>query len=607
MSDQRRRLNRPDGMTLVTWVLLLVLGFLVVYPTVTLLLGAFKDGSPFQRSSRWSLEGFVSAYGSSGSGELIFNSLVLAAMTALFGTSLGFVFAWVSTRTTVPLRRILTPVMVVTIALPSLFNAMSWSVLGNENAGILNVLWRTFTGSPEALMNVYSWSGLILVSLIKPTAVAYLLLLGPAKALSRSIEEASVLAGTGHIRTMIQVTAPVLAPTILAVGILNLIIGLEAFDVPALIATPAGIALLPTTIFELISENVVPDYPTASALALGICVMVLALVWLRWRLVASRNYATVTGKAREQRPWNIGRWAWAFTGAIVLYTLFALLLPLAQLILGSFQPIFGLITNLGTTNYERVLGDPEIVGSVFRSIGVGIGGGLLAMIFTLIVGYIVRHSGSRFRARILDGATWLPAALPGIVLSLALSWAYLSVPFLRPLYGSLTMLVLALTVAGMPLAARASEGALVQIHNELEEASRISGSSRIGTIVRIVLPLIAPSFMAGWLLTALYVAGRLDVAILLSTRENRAAVVTVYELYSNGRAGEAAAVFCLLLLGFVVTTALMAVFVIVLRRIAGRAVRILATPATTPPPLVTTSTLSLHAPQNAPQEKETHG
>jgi iron(III) transport system permease protein len=370
---------------------------------------------------------------------------------------------------------------------------------------------------------------------------------------------------------MLRVTAPVLAPTILAVAIINLIIGLEAFDVPALIAVPAGIPLLSTEIYRQISENVVPDYPAASALALGICVIVLLLVALRWRLVATRSYATVTGKAREQRPWALGGWSALFTALIVIYTVLALLLPLAQLLLGSFQPVFGVVRDLGTLNYDAVLGDREIPAAIVRSLAVGVGGGLLAMIFTLAVGYIVRHAGARISARILDMATWLPAALPGIVLGLALSWAYLALPFLRPLYGTPVMLVLALMVAGLPIAARASEGGLVQISSELEEAARTSGSNRVGTIARVVLPLIAPSFLAGWLLTALYVAGRLDVPILLSTRQNRLAIVAVYELYSNGRPGEAAAVFCLLLIGFVVVTLIMALLALGLRRLVARA------------------------------------
>jgi iron(III) transport system permease protein len=571
MGVNRRRVVPPRGMTVVTGVLLVVLICLVVYPTVTLLTGAFKDGSPFSSTSNWSLGGFATAYGSPGSGELILNSVVLALVTAVFGTAIGFLFAWVATRTTVPLRRLLTPVMVVTVALPSLFNAMSWSVLGNENAGLINQAWRALTGAPDALINIYTWPGLLLVSLIKPVSVAYLLLLGPARGLSRSIEEASVLAGTGRIRTMFRVTAPVLAPTILAVAVINLIIGLEAFDVPALIAVPAGIPLLSTEIYRQISENVVPDYPASSALALGICVIVLILVAIRWRLVGTRSYATITGKAREHRPWALGGWSWIFTAAIVVYAVLALVLPLAQLLLGSFQPIFGLLGELGTLNYDAVLGDDEIIAAVIRSLLVGVGGGFLAMVFTLAVGYIVARAGARPSARILDMATWLPAALPGIVLGLALSWAYLALPFLRPLYGTPVMLVLALMVAGLPIAARASEGGLVQISPELEEASRTSGSNRIGTIARIVLPLIAPSFLAGWLLTALYVAGRLDVPILLSTRSNRLAIVSVYELYSNGRPGEAAAVFCLLLIGFVVIAAVMAALAFGLRRVVARA------------------------------------
>lgn len=554
----RVRLPRLDGLRVTTWVLLVILVILSVYPTVTLLMGAFRDGSPFSSTSGWGLEGFAAAYGSAESFPTIRNSLILAVTLAVLGTGLGFLFAWMRTRTRVPLRGILTPVMVITVALPSLFNAMSWSVLGSDRAGLINQLARSVLGPDVTVIDIYSWGGVLAISLIKPIAVAYLLLLGPCRSLSRSIEEAAVISGSGSVRALVTVTAPVLAPTMLAVAILNLIIGLEAFDVPALLAVPAGIPLLSTAVFSHINDSIPPDYPAASALALGICVLVLSLVALRWRLIGGRSFATVTGKAREGKPWNVGAWAPLFTTLIVVFTLLALVVPLFQLIFGSFQPIFGSVKNLGLANWTAVLGDSDVIASVLRSLAIGVGGGFLAMLFTLIVAYVIRHAGGRVATRVLDLATWLPAALPGVVLGLSLSWAYLSLPFLRPFYGTPVMLILALMVAGLPLAARASEGSLLQIHRELEEASRIGGASPIVTIRTVLLPLIAPSFLAGWLLTSLYVAGRLDVPVLLSTGSNRMSIVVVFELYSNGRTGEAAAVFCLLLVGFMLIAGVMA-------------------------------------------------
>lgn len=580
---EKRPFRRPDGLSALTWVLLGLLGLLSVYPTVTLLSGAFRDGSPFTGNAGWSLEGFARAFASEESGETILNSLILALATAILGTGLGFVFAWLSARTTVTFAKALTPIMVALVALPSLFMALGWATLGNARAGVINNLWTTLTGSPDALMDIYSWPGLIAVMIIKPVALSYLLLLGPCKGLSRSIEEAAVLSGTRPVATLIRVTAPVLTPTILAVSVINLIIGLEAFDVPSLLAFPAGIPLLSTEVYRYVHDSIPSDYPAASALALAICVLILVLVAIRQRLVAKHSYATVTGKTGNSAKWKLGPVAnFLFATLIVVFTLLAVALPLAQLVIGSFQPTFGVFRDLGFSNYESVLSNKDTIPSIVRSLLIGVGGGFLGMVFTLAVTYVVRHAGARWSARVLDIATWLPAALPGIVLGLALSWAFLLIPPLRTMYGSPVMLVTALMIAGMPLAARASEGALVQLHRELEEAARLSGATRLRTVVGIIVPLIAPSFLAGWLLTALYLAGRLDVPILMSTPNTRLSIVAVYEMYSNGRIGEAAAIFCLLLLGFVILAAVMALLAFAAKRFAAAGRR---TPVNLPLPV----------------------
>lgn len=565
---ERLRRYRPDGVTVLVWGLIAVLAILSIYPTVTLLTGAFRDGSPFFGSAGWSLQGFADAYGSSESAAAIRNSVFLALCTAVLGTGFGFLFAWTATRTSVRFARLLTPIMVVTVALPSLFIALSWAVLANGEVGTINTAWRSLSGSHGTLVEVYGWPGLVGLSLIKPIAVAYLLFLGPCLSLSREVEEASVLTGTSVMRTLVKITVPLMAPTIIAVSVINLIIGLEAFDIPALIASPAGIPLLSTEVYRHIHEHIPANYPAASALSLGIAMVVLVLVAFRWRLVSKRSYATVTGKSKTKQRWDVGRrWSAILSTMILVYAVLALILPLVQLVVGSFQPLFGSFRRFDTSNYEKVFANSDAMSSIARSLVIGVGGGLLAMLFTVAVAYAVRHAGGKFSTRVLDMATWLPAALPGIVLGLALSWAYLLVPVLRPLYGTPGMLVIALMIAGMPLAARASEGALVSIHRELEESARVSGASRIRTVRDVLGPLITPSFLAGWLLTSLYVAGRLDVPVLLTTPGNRLAVVSVYELFSNGRTGEAAAVLCLLLLGFVLVAAAMAAMALVVRRV----------------------------------------
>ncbi|MDF5756940.1 iron ABC transporter permease [Spongiactinospora sp. TRM90649] len=518
---------------------------LCVSPVVMLVVGAFRT-SPPGLPGEWSLEPFAEAYGDPVTYTTLRNSAILAVSTKLISTALAVFFCWVVARTTTPLRRLVTPMMLFVFAMPTLFFALSWGMLGNPDVGLLNKPFEAMFGAHP--ININSWWGLIFVTALKSTASSYILLLGPFLALDRSLEEASFVSGAGRLRTFLRVDLPVLAPAITGIMILGFVIGLGSLDAALIIGVPAGIMVFPTQLFGYLYNSATPEYAQASALALLLVLITVVLVRLQGRLLGNRRFTTVTGKGYRQEPWDIGRWRYVCTGGIVLYGLFGLVLPLSQLVLGSLQPVFGLYGALTLDNYRELFDQPDIVAAFQATIVIALLGGLLAMLLAVSLQYLIRHHPSRI-TRLISMATWLPWALPGIVLGLAMSWAYLSLPGLRELYGTVWILMIALIVTVTPIAGRVAEGAVVQLGRELEESARTSGASSMRALVGIVGRLILPSFVSGWFVTAIVISGSFDVPILMSTSTNRTIPVVVYELYTLGQTPMAAAVFCLLLGG----------------------------------------------------------
>jgi iron(III) transport system permease protein len=84
-----------------------------------------------------------------------------------------------------------------------------------------------------------------------------------------------------------------------------------------------------------------------------------------------------------------------------------------------------------------------------------------------------------------------------MILGLALLWLFLDVGFLRPLYGTMALLIVADLISGMPLGVQIIKSGLMQLGDELEEVSRVVGASWWVTYRRIVLRLMAPTLM-GW-------------------------------------------------------------------------------------------------------------
>jgi iron(III) transport system permease protein len=224
------------------------------------------------------------------------------------------------------------------------------------------------------------------------------------------------------------------------------------------------------------------------------------------------------------------------------YAVLAVLLPCAQLVLGSLQPLFGVNQGYSLNNYRDLLADPTVVPALTHTAVRGV----VAVSISLALGIAGRHASVRLR-RLFELSTWMPWALNGVVLALGLIWAFLAIPGLRSRFGSVDMLLVALIIATTPLAARTVDGALAQIAPDLEESARVHGASPLRSAVDIVLRLVLPSFLAGWLVVGIHIAGDLEVPILLSTPDSRTLSVVVYTLYGSGQAAKAAALFCMLI------------------------------------------------------------
>lgn len=539
-----RRRHFPAS-TIVLLCLCLILVLFFVWPVIMLALGAFRTAPP-GLPGEWSIAGFVEAYTDPATYDTLRNSVVLAVSVQVPVVLLGVFFAWIVARTNTPLRGLVTPMMVLVFAVPPLFFAISWGMLANEPAGMLNQVFRALTGIEASPFNAYSWYGLIGAEILKFTCAAYMLMLGPLLAMDRTLEEASLAAGGSRLRTFFQIDIPVLAPAITGLSVLGFVVSLGILDIPLLLGVPAGIDVFPTQILDFINDSTPPEYAQASALSLLFVLVVIVLVTAQRRLLGNRQFTTVTGKSYSTERWDIGKWRWVCTGAIVLYGLLALVLPLGQLVLGSLQPIFGLYTGLTLDHYRAALSDPVTFQALRNTILVGVLGGFIATTFAVVVSYVTRHSRSRM-ARLPQLAIWLLFAVPGVILGLAMVWAYLSTPVVRSLYATVWIVMIALVVYVTPVASRVTEGSVVQIGSELEEAARVAGASATRTMVAIVGRLIVPSFLAGWFITGILAAGNLDVPILLSAPSNQTIPLVVYELYDNGETAQAAAVFCLLL------------------------------------------------------------
>ena len=170
----------------------------------------------------------------------------------------------------------------------------------------------------------------------------------------------------------------------------------------------------------------------------------------------------------------------------------------------------------------------------------------LAVIFLAVpISWIVIRTQVRARF-VMDGLVFLPTAVPRIVL--AVSFLYLGLvirPFF-PVYGSVYFIAGAYIVMYLSFATRAINGAITQIHRELEEAGRISGASSVRVILKVTVPLLKPALLFSWLWVMLLAFREVTVALMLNSPANMVLPVLIWNRWNEGRLPEAAAVAVLL-------------------------------------------------------------
>jgi iron(III) transport system permease protein len=167
-----------------------------------------------------------------------------------------------------------------------------------------------------------------------------------------------------------------------------------------------------------------------------------------------------------------------------------------------------------------VLSDPLLLRALWNTMVMGGAAALFGIFWFSLVAYVsvrTRYPGRK----LLDFITWLPASLPGVILSLGLLWMFLTVPPLRPLYGTIAVLVVAVLINAVTTGTQIIKSNMLQIGAELEEAAFVAGAGRAATYGKIVLPLLAPVLVTAALYIFSTAARNVATIVMIATGGNR--------------------------------------------------------------------------------------
>ena len=530
-------MRRINSQTLILVGATLFVLYLAGVPLVMLLYGSIRSAPIGEPGATFTIQNYIKAYVDREFWLLLLNSVYYALGTCSLTFLIGTFLAWVSERTNTPLKKLFVVMSLIPFIIPGILSTISWILLLSPKIGLINIAIKETLGLEAAPFNIYTMWGMIWAEAIHLYPLVFLLMSAAFRNMDTSLEEAALTAGSSTWQTFRKVTLPLMRPAMFSVLLVNFVRGIEAFEVPALIGVPAKVSVFTTKIFLAIHQFP-SDFGLAGAYAVTLLAISTVGVLIYGRITRKEErYATVTGKGYRPRVIDLGRWKWLTLGISFLIFTLAVILPVFVLLWSSFIPYYGvpsreLMEKMTWANYQYIINYPLAMTAFKNSFYLSVGSATLVMLLTSVISWITVKTRLPGRA-LLDNLTFIPIAMPGIVLGVSLIWVYLTLPI--PIYGTIWVLLLAYITKFMPYGIRAASASMIQINKELEEASLTSGGTWFQTFFKIVLPLLMPGFTAGWIYISIIALRELSTSILLYSYNSTVLSIMAFDLWEGGQ------------------------------------------------------------------------
>lgn len=535
-------------------LLVLLATVLVIAPLTILLRSSLLPPGefPFDTLSL-TVKNFSLAYGDAATLKLFFNTACYAGGSVMLGLIVSGLLTWLVERTDMPLRTTIKVLMFASMTIPPLAYAFGWVLLLNPNNGAINVWLRNLLGLDQQPFDVYTLSMMIFISATELVPTMFVMLSGLFRNMDPQLEKAGAVCGANYLKTARYVVLPLLTPGLLSVMMYMLMIMVQAFEIPLVLGLTAGVPVLSVYIYLLSSpEGGTPKYGLAAAFGIGLLVLAIILMLIYFAATrTAERFRVVTGKAFRPKTFELGRGRYPAMILISIYFV-VMIAPLLALLWTSLLPFYQLpsstaLSKISVSNYSAITNSTKIQQAILNTFLLVFSTATLTMLLSgLMSWFAVRGRGKL--ARFLDMVAFGPMAIPRIVMAVAILLLYIR----TPLYGTVWIIVLAQVTAYLAFGTRTVNGALMQIHPELENAATACGATWLTTMRKILLPLLWPHFLNAWLWIVAHSMRDLTLALTLMSPDNVVLSSTLWVLWSFGDIPKASALLMLMVAGLLV-------------------------------------------------------
>lgn len=526
----------------IQWLLAAATLILVVAPLAPILWQSLLDRPLYEKGGLFSLDNYIELFSASEFAEVIWNSVLLAALTTVVAVVLGVVFAVFLERTNLPFRKSLRSLVLWPMYVSHLVLAFAWFIMYGPSGYVTTAANAWFGGS---FWNLYTIAGMSVVAGTSLAPLVYLFCSSSAKLVDATLEDAGRMMGASSLRVIWSISIPLMRPAIIYSALLTFIGSLEMLSVPLVFGRPVGMQFFTTFLYTRGLGGVEPDYGILGAAAAVMLVIITGLLVLQGMLLRKAGrFVTLKGKAQRRKLADLGALRWPLFAFFLIYNIAILGIPMVGIVLRSvttfLTPLMSPLDLLTVNNYTLLFEYPAYRRSITNSLVISALGGAIATLFVALVTIVVHRSEFPFRKQ-LEYVALYPRAVPGIVAGIGLFWAMLLLPFMEVFYGTIWILVIAFTMRGIPTAFGAISPALMQIGKELDQAARSAGADWWSTTRSVIMPLLKPAVFSAYVLLFLSFLKEYSAAVFLFAPGSEIIGTTMLSFWGNGDSGPVAA------------------------------------------------------------------
>lgn len=426
---------------------------------------------------------------------------------------------------------ILSPPFVISLAMILLF-------------GRSGVITKTLLGIRNH--NVYGFTSLVVVQTLALFPLAYLNLKGVLESIDGSVEDASRSLGGSRWKVFSSVTLPLSVPGILSAMLIVFAKSISDFGNPQVLA--GNYSVLSVDAYMQITG--LYDLKTGASMALSILLPAMLAFFIQKYWLARKSFVTITGKpVGNIRKIDEKHIVIPLFIGCLLVTLSTLLFY-GTVVWISFVKTWGVDMSLSLNNYQFIF--KRGLNAMKDTLLLALAATPITALLGLLISFLLVRK-KFFGKRLMELATMIPFAVPGIALGIGYILAFNTRPFL--LTGTAAIIIAALTFRTLSVGVEAGSNSLRAVDPSIEEASVILGANNFTTFVRISLPMMRSALFSGLLNAFVRSMTSVSAVIFLVSVNWNLFTVSIMSEIESSRLGVASA-YCVVLMVLVLAALL---------------------------------------------------